>query len=594
MHELKEVCRAYQPVVVFLMETRAPRGRVDRIRRTLKFKFYYCVEPRGLSGGLCILWNPQVNVQVFESSPNFIHTFITDQRGDSSFECTYVYGNPIFHDRRNLWGKLAGLNRDRNFPWCCMGDFNEMVNQWEKDGIRPFDHARANLFRGFMNEAGLMDMNLKGNKFTWASNPRNGMVVREKIDRVMVNWAWRERFPHAFALALPIISLDHSPIVVQTYLDERSGVLFRYEAYWDDHPCCKEVVKSGWDEGGTNEYGWNSFLAKSKACKRRLQQWNKREFKRADVEIRRLKGELSDLLNRNADETDWTKIKEIQEQIKELWKREEMYWFQRSRVKWLNWGDRNSKFFHASTVQRRGRNRIVRLKNEVNEWVEGKANLFELILHHFQCLYTSEVSEISPEILLNIPSQVTAGMNQMLEARVTETEVKAAIEGLGSLKAPGPDGLNGAFFRNHWEAIKGEVLQAVLGFFDGERLLGEINETLVSLIPKVQMAESLNQLRPISCCNFIYKIISKIIVMRLKGIMGQLVSENQSAFVGGRLIQDNLIIAHEAFHALKRKDRGGKDYMAIKLDMNKAYAVWSGFFSTKSCWRMASPHLGFL
>lgn len=226
IHELKEVCRAFQPVVVFLMETRAPRERVDRIRRTLKFQYSFCVEPRGLSGGLCILWKKNVNIQIFDSSPNFIHTYESDQRGEYGFECSYVYGNPTFQNRRNLWGRLASLNRDRNTPWCCIGDFNEMLNQWEKDGIRPFDHARAGLFREFMDGAGLMDMVLKGNKFTWVSNPRNGRVTREKLDRVMANWAWRELFPHALATALPIISSDHSPIIVQICPAEKKWCLF--------------------------------------------------------------------------------------------------------------------------------------------------------------------------------------------------------------------------------------------------------------------------------------------------------------------------------------------------------------------------------
>lgn len=178
---------------------------------------------------------------------------------------------------------------------------------------------------------------------------------------------------------------------------------------------------------------------------------------------------------------------------------------------------------------------------------------------------------VEEEILVNIPGKIDDQMNSMLLAPVSCGEIKAAIDGLGSLKAPGPDGLSGVFFQKHWETVKEEVSGAVLAFFEDEKLPGEINATLVSLVPKVPMAESLNQLRPISCCNFIYKVISKIVVTRLKKLMGNIISPNQSAFVGGRLIQDNLIIAHEAFHALKRKEKGGKDFMAIKLDMNKAY-----------------------
>lgn len=68
------------------------------------------------------------------------------------------------------------------------------------------------------------------------------------------------------------------------------------------------------------------------------------------------------------------------------------------------------------------------------------------------------------------------------------------------------------------------MIKAVLDFFEGGRLPGEVNSTIVSLIPKVPMAESLNHLRPISCCNFIYKVVSKIVVTQMKGFIGDIIS----------------------------------------------------------------------
>lgn len=74
MNELKELCKFHQPAILFLMETRAPRGRVEKLQRSLKFSSMYYVDPRGLTGGLCLLWNDKVNVQIFHHSPNYIHT----------------------------------------------------------------------------------------------------------------------------------------------------------------------------------------------------------------------------------------------------------------------------------------------------------------------------------------------------------------------------------------------------------------------------------------------------------------------------------------------------------------------------------------
>lgn len=397
------------------------------------------------------------------------------------------------------------------------------------------------------------------------------MIIREKLDRILVNWSWRYAHPNAFATALPIVSSDHSPLVLYLKPKEKSGVSFKFEAFWVEHEECFGVVENGWKGIQEREEPWGNIKSKLKACQRDLQVSHKRTFRKADDEIHRLKNQMQLLLNQDGPLENIVEISQIKKKIDDLWHQEELYWSQRARVKWLQDGDKNTKFFYATTIQRRGKNRIQRLQNSRGELVEGKNELFNTILEHFEEVYRSDSPTDFQPCLMHIPSLITNDMNDALLAPVTEEEIKNAAFSLGSLKAPGPDGFNGLFFQKNWESVKTDVSKAVCEFFNGGDIPHDLNETVVTLIPKIPLPKSINHLRPISCCNFTYKIISKLIVLRLKQFMGTLISPNQSAFVGGRLIQDNLIIAHEVFHSLKRRDARGRDNIAIKLDMSKAY-----------------------
>ena len=141
---------------------------------------------------------------------------------------------------------------------------------------------------------------------------------------------------------------------------------------------------------------------------------------------------------------------------------------------------------------------------------------------------------------------------------------------LKAFKAPGSNGLHAGFFQHFWADVKNLVCKEIKEVFRNEIILSYLNETLVTLIPKFQSPETLNNYTPISFCNSVYKIISKIIVARIRPLLADLISPVQSAFVPGRRGMDNVLIAQELLYFLDYK-KGKMGYMAIKLDLEKTY-----------------------
>lgn len=152
---------------------------------------------------------------------------------------------------------------------------------------------------------------------------------------------------------------------------------------------------------------------------------------------------------------------------------------------------------------------------------------------------------------------------------VTDNEIIHALSTIDSDKAPGPDGFSAHFFKSCWRIIGGDFIKAIKSCFSSAKLLGEVNATLISLAPKVTNATTLNDFRPIACCNVMYKCIAKILTVRLKNVARKLVSPCQSSFISGRSIQDNIMLAHELLRNYHRNN--GATICAIKIDLRKAY-----------------------
>jgi hypothetical protein len=203
--------------------------------------------------------------------------------------------------------------------------------------------------------------------------------------------------------------------------------------------------------------------------------------------------------------------------------------------------------------------------------VEGNEEMGDLIHGYFSSLFTSGVEHTDEELLNRVLPRVTTEMNGALLKPYTAEEVKEAMFSIGDYKAPGTDGLHAVFYKKFWAVVGEDVTREVLRVLNSGCVPNEWNETAIVLIPKVQSPELITQFRPISLCNVIYKVVSKVLAKRLKAILPDIISKTQSAFVPGRLITDNVLMAYESFHTIKNKRQGSNGICAVKLDMHKAY-----------------------
>lgn len=146
------------------------------------------------------------------------------------------------------------------------------------------------------------------------------------------------------------------------------------------------------------------------------------------------------------------------------------------------------------------------------------------------------------EAIVKIGPLITPDMANQLNQPYTAAEVKKEIFDIEENKSPRQDGFGSKFFKASWEVVGGEVCNAIMDFLNTNKMLKEINSTRFTLIPKGNFPKSVIDFRHISCCNVIYKGISKVLCERLKMVLPDIITENQSAFVHSRFIAHNIMI----------------------------------------------------
>ena len=195
----------------------------------------------------------------------------------------------------------------------------------------------------------------------------------------------------------------------------------------------------------------------------------------------------------------------------------------------------------------------------------------DIIVEYFEDLFTTSNSAIKEGSLSFIPKLVTDEINEQLMGEFMEWEIQEELDQIVPLKAPGPDGMPPLFYQHFWGIMNKKVTSTILAWLNSGKLPHPINHTFVTLIPKVKNLVLVSQYRPISPCNVLYKIFSKVLANILKKFMQKLITKHQSAFAKNRLISDNVLIAFETLHCMKNYNSRKTGFMALKLNMSKAY-----------------------
>ncbi|XP_042005828.1 uncharacterized protein LOC121754533 [Salvia splendens] len=497
-----------------------------------------------------------------------------------------VYAKCTRTERIHLWDELRECSiLWEGSPWLIGGDFNTILHPRDRVGSETNRQAEMVDFAEAIEDCRILDPGYDGSEFTWA---KNGLF--ERLDRILVNERWAQILETTRVTNLPRIASDHGPVLVRCKgTDHNSGGRpFRFQNMWVRHEGFMDLVRGDWMQP-TESGGLLNFQIKLARLKRTLKVWNKETFGNIHLNLRDMEVKIataqSNFEERPTPENRTVINRCIAEYIR-LLKMEEDFWRQKATLRWLGEGDKNTKFYQSWVKQKRIRTRIHKINvggREISDEMEIRSSAVEF----FQDLLAPGpiiLSEPDLDLIHQLPplAEVAA-----LPETPSAEEVKNAVFDIYGDSAPGPDGFTALFYQACWAMVGPDVVAAIGQVFGGAYLPRSVTATSIVLIPKKPVPESWSDYRPISLCNVVNKIITKIMSKRMTGLLPMIISPNQSGFVKGRLLNDNVLLAQEMFHELLRC--GTAPNVAVKIDMAKAYDRVQWTFLLKVLHRMGFP-----
>ncbi|XP_026419629.1 uncharacterized protein LOC113315582 [Papaver somniferum] len=448
-----------------------------------------------------------------------------------------------------------------------------IMHMMKKIGGRAANRRSMQEFNDCLNNCELMLAPKSGLMHSWSNCQHGNKRILCNLDISIYNHKWFQMHEDWSYKVGVRISSDHSPLLGGgATIPKPSNAPFKFQKMWLTHPEFMEVVSQSWDEDIVGDPPY-VFQQKVKRLKNVLKLWNWSVFGNIHVKIKEAGEEViksmahSDqnpqdidaLNNLVAAENDYNS-REVQ--LNTMLK-------QKERINWIKEGSSNTGFFHTNLKIRQSKSLISELEDLNVNLVSDQKIIAETLVHHFKEKFQYQQTEEVDSLLEVIPNVVTEEDQQMLDAIPDAEEIKSTIFSMDPDSSPRPDGFSGCFYRDCWSIIHHDVIQAVQFCWRRQFIPKGLNSNFLVLLPKTGGAKTPNQFRPIGLSNVSFKIFTKIINTRLSSLLPKLISPQQVAYIKGRSIQEQIMLALEMVNEIKKKRRDGN--VGLKLEISQAY-----------------------
>ncbi|XP_060959283.1 uncharacterized protein LOC133030526 [Cannabis sativa] len=362
-------------------------------------------------------------------------------------------------------------------------------------------------------------------RYTWHNNSVNGTNVKERLDYAFINNTWLPDFGANEVSHLDFLKSDHRALLVSvgsvaggTHRQYKSR--FHFEKIWLNEEEALDIINKHWTNASSDPI--LQIKNNLSSCSSHLLSWHRTKFGGLQKKIHSTQHKVSTLQNSNLTTFDhFEELKHCEDILDELLAQEEDYWKQRSCINWLKSGDSNTKFFHQKANSRKKNNAIKKLMDDHGVEHNSQVAIANVVQSYFRNIYTTDGvdNEALQFVFSKVPCTITESDNRAITQPFTAADIYEALKSMNSDGSLGIDGMFVMFYTNYWGIVGDLVTRSVLKVLNEGGDPTSFNQTLITLIPKVKKPMNMTQLRPISLCNVLYKLVSKSIILRLKPLV---------------------------------------------------------------------------